>query len=526
VKTTTFPFSGSSAVWRPSGASPALTLVAMSLGFAVVQLDVTVVNVALKTIGSSLGGGIAGLQWVVNAYTVVFASLILTSGALGDRFGAKRLFIAGFVLFVAASMACGAAPNLITLIIARALQGIGASVLVPCSLSLLDHSYQDPESRAKAVGIWAGVADVALAGGPVIGGVLIAGIGWRAIFFINLPLGLLGIWLTACYASESTQSRDRPLDLAGQTAAIVAVAALAAAMIEGGAIGRINPLVIAGFGAFILAGGLFVAIETSRAGPMLPLSFFGNRTFSAASVVGFLINLAFYGLIFTLSIYFQQIRNFSPFTTGLAFMPMTAVVVAANVAAGQAAARFGARLPMILGQAMFAAGCLFLTPIGTGQPYSHVWWQTVLMGAGIGLTVPPMTSALLATVEREQSGVASGVLNTTRQLGSVIGVALFGSLIANRDQFIPGMHLALLISAAVLLVGILAAFFGICDEQSASAADRPDSGRSNMIVSGTCGPAAAVLGGPGQPFRNESGGPGPAGCRRGCRAAGARTGSR
>ncbi|MBV8589116.1 MAG: MFS transporter, partial [Acetobacteraceae bacterium] len=332
-----------------SGASPTLTLLAMSLGFAVVQLDVTVVNVALKTIGSSFGGGIAGLQWVVNAYTVVFASLILTSGALGDRFGAKRLFIAGFVLFVAASMACGAAPNLFILIIARAVQGIGASVLVPCSLSLLHHTYQDPGARAKAVGIWAGVAGVALAGGPVIGGVLIATIGWRAIFFINLPLGLLGIWLTARYATESTQSRDRPLDLAGQTAAIIAFAALAAAMIEGGAIGWSKPLVIAGFGAFILAGAGFLAIEASRPGPMLPLTFFSNRTFSAASVVGFLINLAFYGLIFTLSLYFQQISKFSPLTTGLAFMPMTAVVVAANVAAAQAAARFGARLPMILG---------------------------------------------------------------------------------------------------------------------------------------------------------------------------------
>ncbi|MBV8337127.1 MAG: MFS transporter [Alphaproteobacteria bacterium] len=443
----------------------------MSLGFAVVQLDVTVVNVALKTIGSSFGGGIAGLQWVVNAYTVVFASLILTSGALGDRLGAKRLFIAGFIVFVIASMACGAAPSLLILIGARAVQGIGASVLVPCSLALLNHTYQEPGPRAKAVGIWAGVAGVALAGGPVIGGVLIASVGWRAIFFINLPLGLLGIWLTVRYASEATQSRERPLDLTGQTAAVIAVAALAAAMIEGGAVGWSNALVIAGFGVFVVAGAVLLAIEAWKASPMLPLSFFQNRTFTAASVVGLLINLAFYGLIFVLSLYFQQIKKLTPLFTGLAFMPMTVIVVAANIIAGQLSAWLGARTPMVLGQAIFAVGCLLLLAIGVNTPYGGLWWQTVMIGAGIGLTVPPMTSALLATVDQKQSGVASGVLNTTRQLGSVIGVALFGSLIANRDQFVPGLHLALYICAIVLLIGSVTAFTGIDDEQSTELAE-------------------------------------------------------
>jgi MFS transporter, DHA2 family, methylenomycin A resistance protein len=463
------PFGASRSLALPSGTSPALTLTAMSLGFAVVQLDVTVVNVALKTIGASFGGGIAGLQWVVNAYTVVFASLILSAGALGDRFGAKRLFIKGFILFVVASMACGAAPNLAILIAARAVQGIGASLLVPCSLALLDHTYKEPRARAKAVGIWAGVAGVALAGGPVIGGMLIASIGWRAIFFINLPLGLLGIWLTARHASESTQSRKQPLDLTGQAAAIIAVAALAAAMIEGGAIGWTNTLVIAGFGVFVIAGAVFLAIEAQKAGPMLPLGFFRNSTFSAASLVGLLINLVFYGLIFALSLYFQQIKKLTPLVTGLAFMPMTVVVVAANIGAGQISAWLGARPPMVLGQAIFAVGCFFLVTIGANTPYSDLWWQTAMIGAGIGLTVPPMTSALLATVDRKQSGVASGVLNTTRQVGSVIGVPLFGTLIANGHQFVPGLHLALCISAAVLLIGFGAAFIGIRDQQSANA---------------------------------------------------------
>lgn len=452
----------------PSGASPALTLGAMSLGFAVVQLDVTVVNVALETIGSSFGGGIAGLQWVVNAYTVVFASLILTAGALGDRLGAKRLFIGGFILFVVASMACGAAPSLVTLIAARAIQGIGAAVLVPCSLALLNHTFEQPGSRAKAVGIWAGVAGVALAGGPVIGGLLIAGVGWRAIFFVNLPLGLLGIWLTVRYGDETSRSQERPLDLAGQTAAMFAVAALAAAMIEGGAVGWTDPLVIAGFGVFVVASAAFLVIEARWSSPMLPLSFFRNRTFSAASLVGLLINFAFYGVIFALSLYFQQIKKLTPLSTGLAFMPMTAIVVATNVAAGQVSAWLGARPPMLLGQAIFAAGCLLLSVVSADSAYQAVWWQMVMIGAGIGLTVPPMTSALLATVDQKQSGVASGVLNTTRQAGSVIGVALFGSLIADRHQFIAGLHLALYISVAVLLIGTFATAIGIRDKRSGS----------------------------------------------------------
>jgi DHA2 family methylenomycin A resistance protein-like MFS transporter len=476
VNTTALPFGALCALAAPSGASPALTLIAMSLGFAVVQLDVTIVNVALATIGSSFGGGVEGLQWVVNAYTVVFASLILTAGALGDRLGAKRLFIAGFILFVVASMACGRATSLLVLIGARAIQGIGAAVLVPCSLALLDHTYQEPGPRAKAVGIWAGVAGVALAGGPVIGGVLIASIGWRAIFFINLPLGLLGIWLTARYASESSRSRERPLDLTGQAAAIIGVAVLAASMIEGGAIGWSNALVIAAFGVFVVSAAIFLVLEASKASPMLPLSFFRNRTFSAASLVGLLINLAFYGLIFMLSLYFQQIRGFTPLTTGLAFIPMTAVVIAANVVAGQIAAWLGARPPMVLGQAVFAAGCLFLIPISAKTSYSWLWWQTVMIGAGIGLTVPPMTSVLLGTVDRKQSGVASGVLNTTRQTASVIGVALFGSLIANPNQFISGIHLALYISAVVLLIGIVSAFLGIRDEQSGASKAAADNG--------------------------------------------------
>ena len=438
--------------------SKPLTLAAMSLGFVVVQLDVTIVNVALPHIGSALGAGVAGLQWVVNAYTLVFAAAILTAGALGDRFGAKRCFLVGFLVFTLASLGCGFAPNLAVLVAARAVQGLGAAILVPCSLALLNHAFHDEHERTKAIGIWAAGASAALAAGPVVGGGLIASIGWRSIFFVNLPLGAIGIWLTWRYAEESTQTRGRALDLAGQFIGMFALADLAAAMIEGGALGWTRPLVLAAFLLFVLAAVAFVWIEMNSQAPMLPLSLFKNQTFSATTLIGLLMNTAFYGLIFMLSLYFQQVKHYTPLATGMAFLPMTVIVLLANLSVGPIAKRIGLRAPILIGQALLATGCLALVGISQNTSYSALSVQLLAMGAGVGLTVPPMTSALLGTVGAKLSGVASGVLNASRQAGSVIGVALFGSLIEQQRPFIPGIRAALMISVGVLLAGCLSAF--------------------------------------------------------------------
>jgi DHA2 family methylenomycin A resistance protein-like MFS transporter len=438
--------------------SKPLTLAAMSLGFVVVQLDVTIVNVALPHIGSALGAGVAGLQWVVNAYTLVFAAAILTAGALGDRFGAKRCFLVGFLVFTLASLGCGFAPNLAVLVAARAVQGLGAAILVPCSLALLNHAFHDEHERTKAIGIWAAGASAALAAGPVMGGGLIASIGWRSIFFVNLPLGAIGIWLTWRYAEESTQTRGRALDLAGQFIGMFALADLAAAMIEGGALGWTRPLVLAAFLLFALAAVTFVWIEMKSQAPMLPLSLFKNQTFSATTLIGLLMNTAFYGLIFMLSLYFQQVKHYTPLATGMAFLPMTVIVLLANLSVGPIAKRIGLRAPILIGQALLATGCLALVGISQNTSYSALSVQLLAMGAGVGLTVPPMTSALLGTVGAKLSGVASGVLNASRQAGSVIGVALFGSLIEQQRPFIPGILAALMISVGVLLAGCLSAF--------------------------------------------------------------------
>src|SRR6266403_520390 len=230
---------------KPAGSdlSTSLTLAAMSLGYGVVQLDVTIVNTALNSIGTSLGGGVSELQWVVSAYTIAFAAFILTAGALGDRVGAKRVFMAGFAIFTAASVACALTPNAAILIAARCVQGLAAAILVPNSLALLSHAYPDEKARGRAVGIWAAGASVALTAGPFVGGGLITLVGWRSIFLVNLPIGLAGLWLTWRYARETTRSPQREIDLPGQIAAIAALGSLAVAIIEGGALGWENPLV-------------------------------------------------------------------------------------------------------------------------------------------------------------------------------------------------------------------------------------------------------------------------------------------
>ncbi len=284
---------------RRSPRAKALTLAAMSLGYVVVQLDVTIVNVAINSIGVTYGGSLADLQWIVNAYTITFAAFILTAGALGDCLGAKRVFVLGFAIFVLASLACALAPTLWVLIVARLCQGIGAAVLVPNSLALLDHAYAAEAERHRAVGIWAAGASFSLTAGPLVGGALV---GWRSIFLINLPLGLAGIWLTWRYANETGRSARRQLDLPGQTIAVLALGSLAAATIEGGQRGWIDPLVLGGYVAFAVLAVLFLVVEFRSEEPMLPLALFRTPAFSATSLAGLLVNVGCYGLIFVFSL--------------------------------------------------------------------------------------------------------------------------------------------------------------------------------------------------------------------------------
>ena len=404
-------------------ASSRWTLVAMSLGFAVVQLDVSVVNVAIRAVGDDLGGGIPALQWIVNAYTVAFAAFILSAGALGDRVGARRVFVGGFVLFAGASAACGLAHGVGPLIAARAAQGVGAAVLVPCSLILLNHSFDEP---GRAIGWWAAGGATALSAGPLVGGTLIAAFGWRTIFFINLPIGLFAIWLTLRFTSETPRSPGR-IDLPGQTLAVAGLAVLAA-----GIIARSWMLLL---GLLLLVA--FVFVEARSARPMLPLRLFGSRTFSSASAIGLALNAAIYGLLFALSLFFQREQGLSPLATGLAFLPMTAVVMAANVWAGTRSGK-----TIAVGGLLGAAAAAVLLRAGPDTSYWAMIGPLVVIGASVGLVVPVMTTSLMASVERARSGVASGTLNTLRQTGSAVGVAIDGSI---------GLHSSLAVAVGLLL---------------------------------------------------------------------------
>jgi DHA2 family methylenomycin A resistance protein-like MFS transporter len=452
-----------------SNLSTSLTLAAMSLGYGVVQLDVTIVNTALNAIGTSLGGGVAELQWVVSAYTIAFAAFILTAGALGDRIGAKRVFMAGFAIFTAASVACALASNATILIAARSVQGLGAAILVPNSLALLSHAYPDEKQRGRAVGIWAAGASFALISGPLLGGALIALVGWRSIFLVNLPIGLAGLWLSSRYASETTRSPQREIDLPGQVAAIAALGCLAGAIIEGGTLGWRHPFVIAGFAASAVLAVLFVLQERRAPQPMLPLSLFGHRLFALTSLVGLLVNIAFYGLIFVFSLYFQRVNGLSPFATGLAFLPMMGAVLPVNLIAARVAERIGAPATIALGAALAAFGCLALLGIEPGTRYWAIGAQLAIIGGGLGLLVPPLTSTLLGSVEKARSGIAAGVLNSTRQTGSVLGVALFGSLAGQSGTFMAGAHASLVISAGLLLAAGAAIWRGASMQQGGTA---------------------------------------------------------
>lgn len=448
---------------------PRVTLVAAALGFVVVLLDVSVVNVALEALRQEFGADVSGLQWVLNAYTLVFAALLLTSGALGDRFGARRTFTCGFVLFTLASAACGLAPNLVALVAARAIQGLGAALLVPNSLSMLQQAFPDPVQRSRAVGWWGAIGGASLAAGPVLGGLLIAHAGWRSIFLINLPMGLIGLCLAVRPTESGNAVHHHSLDLPGQVAIVSALAALTVALTEAGRLGWQHPWVQGGLGLALLAALAFVRVERRSPAPMLPLVLFRIPTFTVASLAGVIVNFAYYGLIFVFSLFFQIEQQLSPEQTGLAFLPMTIVLMVVNVIAGRLITRIGARRLMALGLGLAALGYLMLLPVKIAGAYWTLVAPMLLAASGVALTVPTMTNATLSSVERSRAGIASGVLNSARQVGGMLGVAVFGYLVRDTTPgpFMRGMHWSLGVSVALLMAASLLCLFGMPKDRTA-----------------------------------------------------------
>lgn len=446
--------------------SPAI-LIAASFAFIIVQLDVTIVNVALPEIGRELGAGVSALQWVVDAYTLGFAVFLLSAGVLGDRFGARRVFLGGLALFTLASLACALAPGALALNLARAVQGVGAALMVPSSLAILNASYaHDRALLAQAIAWWTAAGGVSIAAGPVLGGLLLSLAGWRSIFWVNIPLCLLGIGL-ALRAVPALRGKvgARGFDMPGQVLAIVALTAFIGAVIEFNALGLSSPLVQGALLLALLAGALFLHRQHRATAPMLPLQLFRSRAFAGAVLFGVLVNFAYYGVIFVFSIYLQQVRALPVLQAGLVFIPLTGTFIFSNIASGWLQARSGSRRPMMAGALLAAGGYALLGArgISADATFTDMLPGLVLIPAGMGLAVPAMTTSILAAVDRAEAGTASAVLNMARQVGGATGVAIFGALIAGAGAAaaMQGIRLALAVSSALLLLGAVLAWYSI-----------------------------------------------------------------
>ena len=428
-------------------------LVAMCLAYFMVILDNTIVNVALPALHHDLGASVTGLQWVVDGYLLMLAAGLLTGGALADRFGARLVFQVGLGVFVVASLGCGLAPNTTVLVIARLVQGIGAAASVPASLALLRVAFPDPSARARAIGIWGGIAGLAAATGPILGGVLVSAVSWRLVFFVNLPIGVAAMWLTAVRVPVA-EGRPGRLDPAAQVTGVVALAGLAFALIEGGHNGPTAPVIAAAI-VFVLATIAFILVERQVAEPMVPLRLFRHPGFSGGSVVGLLINLGFYGELFVLNLYFQQVLHFSALIAGVALLPQMAVVAAGSALSGRFTARTGGpRATMLIGLVVGGIGLLGLVLARPSGGYPLLVFPLIAAGFGMSFTMPAATTAVVESAPDGRAGLASGVVNAARQVGGVVGIALLGAMVSGTGAaFVSGLRVAMVLAGAAFLLG-------------------------------------------------------------------------
>ncbi|AZG08240.1 MFS transporter [Pigmentiphaga sp. H8] len=433
-----------------SGARAAL--IAALLGFFVITLDAVVVNVALPTLAHDLGAGVAGLQWVVDGYTLMFGALLLSAGALGDRMGARRIFGVGLAVFVAASVVCGWAPSLAVLVAARLVQGAGAAAMMPASMALIRQVYPDPGPRAHAIALWAMGGSVAATSGPVIGGWL-ALLSWRWIFFINVPVGLL----TLAFLVRTPQSprRSVPFDPLGQTTAVFAMGALIYGAIEAGSQGL---GAVSVWFAFALAAAALATFAWSQAHgthPMVPLELLKPRNARVALAVGFTFMVGYFGLPFVMSLYLQQHRGLSAPATGAAFLPMMLTGLVLTPFSARLVRRHGARAMIVSGLLAMASGLAVIAALPASAPVGLIAALMVLVGLAGPLVAPPVTAVLLSSVPAALAGTASGVFNTGRQVGGALAVAVFGTLLAQAPSFLLGMRASLGLAAGLSLATAL-----------------------------------------------------------------------
>lgn len=444
-------------------------LAALAFSLFMIYLDTTVVNVALPAIQADLDVGLAELEWSVNAYTLAFAVLLLSGGTLADFLGRRRVFLAGLAVFTLSSLACGLAVSGETLIGARAVQGLGAALMLPATLSIISVTFH-PSERGKALGVWAASSGVGAALGPLVGGLLVEGIDWRWIFFVNVPIGLVGFVAARLLVTESRDtSAERRLDLRGLVLSGIALFALTFALVEGNRYGWSSATIVLFLVAAAIALAAFLWVQSRSRLPMLDLSLFRDGAFAGANVVSLLSFLALFGVFFFVSIYLQNILGYSALETGATFLPFSVLVAVAVPIAGMLTDRMGPRWPMAAGMASLGLGLLLQSRLGLDSTFWDLLPGLVLGGIGIGLTIAPANAAVLGAAPDDKAGVASAVVNTFRQTGGALGIAIMGAIVASQiggrqigdpalpAAFVRGFQDALLLASVAAFAGAVVA---------------------------------------------------------------------
>lgn len=445
------------------------TLASVAFALFMIMLDNTIVNVALPAIQSDLGIGVSELEWVVTGYALSFAVLMLTGGKLADMFGRRRIFLVGLAIFTVSSFFCGLAGTAELLIGARVVQGVGSALMMPATLSIITATFP-PRERGAALGIWAGVSAMALAIGPLVGGLITEHVGWNWIFYVNVPIGLLGLVCVRIIVRESRDtSHEQRLDLPGLISSGIALFALVFALIEANSYGWTSPMILGLFALAIASGVVFVLLELHQRLPMFDLTLFRDSTFAGANAVALLVSLAMFGVFFFMSLFMQNVLGYSAVRAGAAFLPMTVLIIVVAPLTGKASDRLGSRWLMAGGMTLLALCLLVFAQAGTGSDYLALLPAMLLGGFGMASTMTPMTAAALSSVPVAKAGVGSGMLNTFRQVGGALGIAVMGAILASAseselatgsstvDAFVTGLHRALYVAAVIALIGALVA---------------------------------------------------------------------
>ncbi|RZS91041.1 EmrB/QacA subfamily drug resistance transporter [Motilibacter rhizosphaerae] len=439
-----------------------MVLAVCCMSLLLVSLDVTIVNIALPAIRTDLYASLSGLQWTVDAYTLVLAMLLMLSGSLGDRLGRRRVFRVGLVLFTLGSLLCSIAPGLGWLVAFRMLQAVGGSMLNPVAMAILVNTFRDPAERARAIGVWGAVVGVSMSLGPIVGGVLVDGLGWRSIFWVNVPIGILALVLTGRVVPESRAPRARAVDPAGQALVVVLLGSLTYAIIEAPDRGWLSLSTVVLYAVAAAALVALLAVELRRREPLVELRFFRSVPFSAATLTAVAAFAALGTFLFVNTLYLQQVRHFSPVEAGLRTLPMAVLAGITAPLSGRLVATRGARVPLVLAGIATAAGALLLVRVSTTTPQAQLFAAYALIGLGFGLVNAPITNTATSGMPRAQAGVAAAVASTSRQVGASLGVAVSGSLVAGTEgaRFASASHVVWILVAGcgivVVALGLLA----------------------------------------------------------------------